>query len=65
MTWAEARDALAAIRILRRTILPKDTHTKAVRIAERHGHSIFDVLTVAAALRVECAVGGSEDCRTA
>jgi predicted nucleic acid-binding protein len=63
MTWAEVRDALAAIRTLCRTIIPIDieTHTDALRIAERHGYTIFDALMIAAALRADCAVLYSED----
>jgi predicted nucleic acid-binding protein len=63
MTWAEVREALAAIRTLCRTILPVDieTHTDALRIAERHGYTIFDALMIAAALRAGCAVLYSED----
>ena len=63
MTWAEVRDALAAVRTLCRTILPIDieTHDDALGIAERHGYSIFDALMIAAALRAECTVLYSED----
>jgi predicted nucleic acid-binding protein len=43
MTWGEVREALAAIRTLYRTILPMDidTHTDALRIAERYGYVIL------------------------
>jgi predicted nucleic acid-binding protein len=63
MTWREARDALAAIRTLCRAISPIDvgTHEEALRIAERHGYSVFDALIVAAALRAGCAILYSED----
>ena len=63
MTWHEVRDALAAIRTLCRAISPLDvgTHEEALRIAERHGYTIFDALIVAAALRARCAILYSED----
>ena len=62
MTWAEVREALAAIRTLCRTILPVDieTHADALGIAERHGYAMFDALMIAAALRAGCAVLYSE-----
>ena len=63
MTWAELRDALAAIRTVCRAVLPVDveTHADALGIAERHGCTIFDALMIAAALRADCAVLYSED----
>jgi predicted nucleic acid-binding protein len=63
MTWQEVRDALAAIRTVCRAILPMDveTHAEALRIAERHGYTIFDALMIAAALRARCTVLYSED----
>ncbi len=63
MTWAEVREALAAIRSLCPTILgiDIDTHSNARRIAERHGYAIFDALMVASALRAGCGVLWSED----
>ena len=63
MTWAEVRDALAAIRTVCRSVLPVDieTHADALGIAERHGCTIFDALMIAAALRADCAVLYSED----
>jgi predicted nucleic acid-binding protein len=63
MTWGEVREALAAIRTLRRTILPMDidTHTDALQIAERYGYAIFDALIVASALCADCGVLWSED----
>ena len=63
MTWREVRDALAAIRIVCRPIVPIDidTHAEALRLAELHGFSIFDALTIAAALRAGCDVLLSED----
>jgi predicted nucleic acid-binding protein len=63
MTWDEVRAALAAIRALCRTVLPLDinTHTDALRIAERYGYGIFDALVVASALSANCGVLWSED----
>jgi predicted nucleic acid-binding protein len=63
MTWKEVRDALAAIRTVCRTIYPMDieTHADALRIAERHGYTIFDALMVASALRADCEILWSED----
>ena len=63
LTWGEVREALAAIRIICRTILPIniDTHTGALRIAERYGYGIFDALMIASALRADCGTLWSED----
>jgi predicted nucleic acid-binding protein len=63
MTWAELREALAAIRTLCRAILPIDIdmHTNALRVAERYSFAMYDALVVAAALRADCRVLWSED----
>jgi predicted nucleic acid-binding protein len=63
MTWAEVGEALTAIRTLCRAIPPIDidTHTEALRVAERYGCAIFDALVVAAALRADCRILWSED----
>ena len=63
MTWDEVGAALTAIRALCRMVLPIDinTHTDALRIAERYGYGIFDALMVASALRANCGVLWSED----
>lgn len=63
MTWAEVREAIAAIRTLCRAVLPIDvaTHMDALRVAELYGCAIFDALVVAAALRADCSVLWSED----
>jgi predicted nucleic acid-binding protein len=63
MTWSEVRDALAAIRTICRTIVPLDIaiHADALRIAERHGYTIFDALMIAAAICADCNVLFSED----
>jgi predicted nucleic acid-binding protein len=63
MTWDEVRDALSAIRVVCRTIVPMDveTHADALRIAERYGCAIFDALMVASAVRADCSILWSED----
>jgi len=63
MTWQEINEALAAIRTLCGAVHPLDleTHLSALRLAERHGFSLYDALIVAAALRAGCAVLNSED----
>ena len=63
MSWTEVRDALTAIRTLCRAILPVDldTHTDALRVAERYGCGVFDALVIAAALRADCGILWSED----
>ena len=63
MTWEEVRDALSAIRAVCGTIVPMnvETHTEALRIAQRYGYAIFDALIIAAALRADCDVLWSED----
>jgi predicted nucleic acid-binding protein len=63
MDWQEVRDAVAALRVLCRTILPIDlvTHDEALRIAERYGYSMFDALVVASALQAGCETLWSED----
>jgi len=63
LNWAEVREALAAIRTLCRAVLPIeiDTHSDALRIAERYGCAIFDALVIATALRAHCGVLWSKD----
>lgn len=63
MTWEEVRDALGAIRILCRRVLPLDieTHVDALRIAERYRYTMFDALIVASALRAGSDTLWSED----
>jgi predicted nucleic acid-binding protein len=63
MTWEEVREALAAIRVLCRAILPLDIemHNDALRLAERYRYAIYDALIVAAALRAGCDTLWSED----
>ncbi|RUM98450.1 PIN domain-containing protein [Pseudaminobacter arsenicus] len=63
MSWEETHDALGAIRSLAKTILPVDldTHSRALRLAERYALSFFDALMLAAALQGGCATFWSED----
>jgi predicted nucleic acid-binding protein len=63
MNWQELHEALGAIRLLCRAILPLDVeiHADALRISERYGYAFFDALVVAAALRAECDTLWSED----
>lgn len=63
MSWKEVGEALAAIRTLCPTVLAMDldTHTDALRIAERYGYTIFDALMIAAALQAGSVVLWSED----
>jgi predicted nucleic acid-binding protein len=62
-TWGEVRDAVDAIRAVCGTIVPLDidTHSDALRIAERYGYTIFDALMVASAVRANCNILWSED----
>lgn len=64
-TWAEVGEALDSIRDVCRTIVPVDieTHSDALRIAERYGYAIFDALMIASAVRADCNILWSEDMR--
>jgi len=63
MSWAEVRDALAAIRTVCPRIVPLDveTHSIGIELAERYRLSVFDGLVVAAAMRGDCTTLWSED----
>jgi predicted nucleic acid-binding protein len=63
MSWTQLRDALADIRTFCPAVhsLTIDIHSDALRLAQRHGFSIFDALVVAAALRAGCSTLWSED----
>ncbi len=62
-SWREIRDDLAAIRTLCATVIPidVDTHETALRLAERYGFAMFDVLMVATALQAGSSTLWSED----
>jgi predicted nucleic acid-binding protein len=64
-TWKEVRRALDILRVfcLEPVALRVETHDRAVRIAERHGYSIFDSLIIAAALDAGATTLYSEDMR--
>jgi predicted nucleic acid-binding protein len=61
--WEEVLEALAAIRVLCRTVLPLtlETHERALRIAQRYGYHIFDALVIAAALEAGSGTLYTED----
>ncbi len=63
LPWPRIHSALADIRAACVEIQPMDlaTHTEALRIAQRHGYSIFDSLLIAAALTAGCSTFWSED----
>lgn len=63
MSWEEVRDALAAIRIVCRPILPLDIATQedALRLSERHGYAIYHSLILASALSAGSGTLWSED----
>jgi predicted nucleic acid-binding protein len=65
MPWSEVTEALDAFRALCPSPLPItiEMHEAALRIAEKHGCSIYDALVVAAALDAGCATLYSEDLR--
>ena len=64
-TWEEVRRALDILRVFCPEPVPLsiETHERAVRIAERHGYSIFDSLIIAAALGAGATTLYSEDMR--
>ena len=57
------REALDAIRVCCPTVqaVTLETHSEALRLAERYGYSIFDSLIVASALGADCDTLWSED----
>ena len=63
MSWAEMREALDAIRAVCLAVQPITlvTHQEALRIAARHGYSIYDALMIAGALEAGSDVLWSED----
>jgi predicted nucleic acid-binding protein len=62
MPWLEIREVLAQVRAVCAVVpMSVETHDRAVRIAERHGLSIYDALIVAAALLADCRTLYSED----
>ena len=63
MTWKEVVEALTGIRDLCSlpAALTAETHTAALKIAQRYGFQIYDSLIVASALETRCAILYSED----
>jgi predicted nucleic acid-binding protein len=64
-SWEDVRRALDILRVFCPDPVPLtvETHERAVDIAERYGYSIFDSLTIAAALRAGARTLYSEDMR--
>ena len=62
MSWIEVHEVLAQIRAVC-AVQPVtiETHDRAMRIAQRHGSSIYDSLIVSAALAAGCKTLYSED----
>lgn len=63
MSWLEVRAAIAVVRTFCPTVLALgvETHTEALRIAERYGTSVYDSVIVASALEAGCETLWSED----
>ena len=62
MSWVEIREVLAQIRaVCAVEPMTIETHERALRVAERHGFSIYDALIVSAALLAGCKTLHSED----
>jgi len=62
MSWIEIREVLAQIRaVCAVEPITIETHDRALRIAQRHGISIYDALIVSAALLANCKTLHSED----
>src|ERR1044071_6115475 len=62
MTWTEIKDAVEPLRMtLRVEPVTVETHSSALRIAERYNISFYDALIVAAAELSRCTVLYSED----
>ncbi len=63
MSWNDITEALDAFRVLCPSPLPLtiEIHEAALKIAQKHGHNIYDALLVAAALEAGCATLYSED----
>jgi predicted nucleic acid-binding protein len=63
MSWSDVTEALDAFRILCPSPLPItiEMHEAALKIAEKHGYSIYDALVISAALKAGCTTLYSED----
>lgn len=61
-SWSEIREFLAPLRELADVVpLTRETHDRALALAERHGFAFYDALIVAAALEAGCERLWSED----
>ena len=63
LSWDEIAEALDAFRVLCPSPVPitEEIHDAAIRIAKKHGYSIYDALVIAAALEAGCITLYSED----
>jgi predicted nucleic acid-binding protein len=62
LSWLEIRDVLTQVRtVCPVEALTVETHERALRLAQRHGFSIYDALIVSSALRAGCKTLWSED----
>lgn len=62
MSWIEIREVVAQVRaVCAVEPVTIETHERALRLAERHGMSIYDALIVSAALLADCKTLHSED----
>lgn len=62
MPWIEIREVLAQVRaVCAVESVTIEMHERALRLAERYGLSIYDALTVSAALLANCTTLHSED----
>jgi predicted nucleic acid-binding protein len=62
MSISEIREVLAAIRAVCKIVpLCEETHDLGLRVAERHGLTIYDAMIVASALLAGCRTVVSED----
>lgn len=62
MPWREIHDVLTQLRSVCEVVpITVETHERALRLAERHGLSVYDALIVSAALLSGCRTLHTED----
>ena len=62
MPWREIHDVLTQLRSVCEVVpITVETHERALRLAERHGLSVYDALIVSAALLSGCTTLHTED----
>jgi predicted nucleic acid-binding protein len=63
LSWKEVLEALGAVRILCPSVvsLTRETHEKALEIAQSYGYQTFDAVIIAAAGEAKCKTLYSED----